>query len=372
MGLPVTVQRGDSLWSLAGRYLGRYERYPEIFEYHNKYVGSSGLGRRGLIPIENPDLIFVGQTVMIPYRGTKTATPPSRVKPAPTRQPIPLEGRYDFTLDPKTSDNPRYKRNYEESHTVSHGSKTTVTTGTVTIESELSGKITLESLSIGQSQLAFDLAVSKDGFEVSQKLRKSGATQAFTELTAEMELGDFVEGPPPRIYVRPKLSAVAGAGPVRVALDPIGPLKFSGSVTPEPVTGTFTCSDGRRWRFTAAVTISVTVTVSPRADMPKEPIPRGINQPQTVRDTQPVSVAQPSGNWNRPLVYVGCGVAAVGVVVVVTVKSPVVVTAAVTAVAWQSVRSFFTWGTRSLAPAAVGGILTTHSVNEKITYHETK
>ncbi len=66
------VRRGDSLWGLAGRYLGSGARWPEIDQFHNEFA----LGGRHpqLLPIKDPNLIFVGQTIFIPPRSLKPHT----------------------------------------------------------------------------------------------------------------------------------------------------------------------------------------------------------------------------------------------------------------------------------------------------------
>jgi nucleoid-associated protein YgaU len=38
MGVRYTVRRGDSLWSLAGRYLGDYTRFQDICDYHDEHA----------------------------------------------------------------------------------------------------------------------------------------------------------------------------------------------------------------------------------------------------------------------------------------------------------------------------------------------
>ncbi len=63
MALRLTVARGDSLWGLANRYLGSGDRYPQIFEFHNREAA-----RFGLPPIKDKDLIYVGQTILMPPR----------------------------------------------------------------------------------------------------------------------------------------------------------------------------------------------------------------------------------------------------------------------------------------------------------------
>ncbi len=66
------VRRGDSLWGLAGQYLGSGARWPEIHKFHDEFA----LGGRHpqLLPIKDPNLIFVGQTIFIPPRSSKPYT----------------------------------------------------------------------------------------------------------------------------------------------------------------------------------------------------------------------------------------------------------------------------------------------------------
>ncbi len=68
MAFRYTVQSGDCLWSLARRYLGSGTRFPDIVAEHNKEaarVARFGYPDR-LLPIEDANLIFVGQTLIVP------------------------------------------------------------------------------------------------------------------------------------------------------------------------------------------------------------------------------------------------------------------------------------------------------------------
>jgi hypothetical protein len=60
-----TVRRGDSLWGLAHRYLDNGAKWRAIYDRHNEEAAKPGRERR-LIPIEDPNLIYVGQYIMIP------------------------------------------------------------------------------------------------------------------------------------------------------------------------------------------------------------------------------------------------------------------------------------------------------------------
>ena len=68
MPLEHEVKRGDSLWGLAGRHLGDFSRWPELFDYHNDQVRKSGGNRGRLFYINDPNLIFVGQILCLPIR----------------------------------------------------------------------------------------------------------------------------------------------------------------------------------------------------------------------------------------------------------------------------------------------------------------
>ena len=47
------IQKGDTLWAIASKFLGNGSKYPEIFEANREVI-------------EDPDKIFVGQKIIIP------------------------------------------------------------------------------------------------------------------------------------------------------------------------------------------------------------------------------------------------------------------------------------------------------------------
>ncbi|MFZ1983580.1 MAG: LysM peptidoglycan-binding domain-containing protein [Desulfatitalea sp.] len=73
------VRRGDSLYSLAGQYLGSGTRWPEIDKFHNEFA--LGGKQPQLLLIKDPNLIFVGQVIFIPPRSLKPYTLTSRCCP---------------------------------------------------------------------------------------------------------------------------------------------------------------------------------------------------------------------------------------------------------------------------------------------------
>ena len=62
------VIEGYSLWRLGHRYLGSGTRWPLILDFHNAEVARFG-SHSPLMPIEDKNLIYVGQTIMVPARG---------------------------------------------------------------------------------------------------------------------------------------------------------------------------------------------------------------------------------------------------------------------------------------------------------------
>lgn len=76
----VVVQRGDTLASLAGEYLGARNRYPEIA------AASAPITQPGGVHLEDPDVIGVGWTLAIPNR---VVTPPADAGQSPPPPPAP-------------------------------------------------------------------------------------------------------------------------------------------------------------------------------------------------------------------------------------------------------------------------------------------
>lgn len=56
------VKKGDTLWDLAGKFLGNHFEWPRLWIYNNRplCILQTGSG------IENPDLIYIGQRLLIP------------------------------------------------------------------------------------------------------------------------------------------------------------------------------------------------------------------------------------------------------------------------------------------------------------------
>lgn len=62
LGIRYSVQPGDTLWGLAGRFFGDPAKWPLIHEHNNSAQAMAATGCR----IADPNLIFVGQVIYIP------------------------------------------------------------------------------------------------------------------------------------------------------------------------------------------------------------------------------------------------------------------------------------------------------------------
>lgn len=56
------VEKGDNLWRIAAKTLGGGNQWPRLWKFNNRREVVRITGRR----IPNPDLIYVGQLLLIP------------------------------------------------------------------------------------------------------------------------------------------------------------------------------------------------------------------------------------------------------------------------------------------------------------------
>jgi LysM repeat protein len=291
MAVSYTIRRGDSLSALAGRYLGNPNKWRDIFDFHNEQVKLRGPGNKALFAIKKPDLIYVGQVVVIPGRGERLKGKPAPVaavgNPAKPAAPVDLKTTYYIgppknpspTLTPTPTPTPTPTATPAPNPPAGRGggafavpldlkSENTafqairykpVVTPDFTMISELSGEITLENLSPDRHRSNWELATTDDQNELSYKLRQSH-DKAFMELTSGM--GMAFDPVTRKAILRPSIAAKAGAGPYEVELKADGPNHFSSTLKLETLQGEW-AQQGRNFKFTASVVIKVDVTMHP-------------------------------------------------------------------------------------------------------------
>jgi hypothetical protein len=173
MALQYTVERGDSLWSLAQRYLGGGPRYPAIRKYHNEQAACfSPHGR--LMSIIDDNLIYVGQTLMIPSREKIPAPGTGQVGTAKT-----LAREIDLKIEYEAD---------EDKNPIAYTPKITLD---YTIAATFFGKVTLEIFNPDRYRRNLELVMSRDEIVLQQSLEKD-CHKAYAALTQSVEVGfDF-------------------------------------------------------------------------------------------------------------------------------------------------------------------------------------
>jgi LysM repeat protein len=87
LGKPYIVASGDNLWNIAKKELGGGSQWPRIWRYNNRREVKKVTGRG----IANPDLIYVGQVLLIPVISGMPKTPAGEITPprhlAPAQKP---------------------------------------------------------------------------------------------------------------------------------------------------------------------------------------------------------------------------------------------------------------------------------------------
>ena len=328
MGMRHIVGQGDSLWDLAGRYLGNNELWPSIHDYHNRFVRRNGGVGRGLLFIENPDLIFIGQAVMVPGRKEERPPKPDPVKRTRrTKRAVPLDAEATYILHPDSVAPTDVTLYQPLKSAVRYGP---FVTPDFTMTSELSGSITLKNMSPLRYRANWELVLSDERNDLSYALRSQGHDAAFLELIAGMEMDfDTVNR---TATIKPSLAAKAGLGPYTLRLEMVSPGRLSWTLKLDTITGEIE-AHRRRFRFSADVAIKIDVTLHPRGK-PDEPAPNPL------RESNPQRV--PATEKNRPRFlptkteWVIGGTFVVGVVIAAAV-SPLLASAGVAATAGTAV-----------------------------------
>jgi hypothetical protein len=241
MAICHTVRRGDSLWGLANRYLGDGAKWPAILERHNLEAARPGRDRR-LLPIKDPNLIYVSQYIMIP--GDRRKVPAGTgTKPEAGRSAVPVNLKVFYTIG---RDTPPMVYVHKEAD--------------LTISSEMSGEIGIELKSADRYHHNLELMLSKAPSEAKFKLAEA-YDPALCALTARPGFG-FDSGTG-KVTITAPIAAKAGLGPYTVSVQAESPLHLSGTLKPNPVEGTVEVG-GRAYKFSAETEFKVDVYLEPK------------------------------------------------------------------------------------------------------------
>ncbi len=241
MAICHTVRKGDSLWSLACRYLGNGTKWPAILKRHNREAAMRGRDKR-LLPIKDRNLIYVGQYIMIPgNRRNVPAANGSRHEASQNALPVNLKVTYTIGRDtlPVVY--------------VKKGADFTVT-------SKMSGQIGVELLSADRHRHSLELAMSRDSAEARMKLQQA-YDPALKALIVEPDINfDPVTN---KVMIKAPIAAKAGLGTYTVEINVETPLHLSGKLKPATAEGTVEV-DGRRYKYSADLELKVDVVLEPK------------------------------------------------------------------------------------------------------------
>jgi hypothetical protein len=281
------IQKGDSLWSLAGRYLGSGTRYPQITAFHNQEAA-----RCGLRHIDNENLIFVGETILIPPR-KKFPEPGNGTKAAGDQLPIPLSQKVTYSIG---RDTPPviYVASY----------------GEYSIKAEMIGKISIENKTPGHLKYVqnYELFMSKDSMQAKQKLYKDH-DPALAALTAKPELV-FESG---RVKIKAPIEAKAHLGAHTIEVKAVTPVQMSGSLKPPTIKGDLEMGRSR-YGYSADIEFKVDVFWHQRPRGGPEPVTSTVKEKTS--QTKMVDLDRPIGNatrWDQTVAEAGKVVAVVSV-----------------------------------------------------------
>lgn len=297
-----TVKQGDSLWSLANRYLGDGTRWSMIRDHHNKEVARFGpQPQHRIFAIDDPDLIFVGQTLWIPPR--QKVMPPGTGEKSKAKKiatPVNLKLKYSIGRDTPPA--------VYISHLVEFD-----------IKAEITGEITIELTSATQYHSNLDITLCNNNLELKQKLSKD-YDPAIRELLSTPKVA-FESG---RVKLKtplaPKAKADIGGYSIEVKLD--APNHMSGTVAPPAIEGKVE-ADGREYKYSADIEFNVDVFLHPKKRPEPGPVAETVKEKApTSKPNQDVGI-EPIGHktkWEEMVAEEGIAVAMITVLLYETYK----------------------------------------------------
>lgn len=253
MSMRHTVNRGDCLWNLAHRYLGSGTKFPDIVQHHNQYVSSLGRHTRW-IAIDDPNIIYVGQTIMIPPR-IKGFSPGTGIKTEASAIATELGCKVEYNFEEGT--NPIKYIPY--------------VTPNYTILTEMTGKITFENLTIDNAMQSFKFSTALDKGEIVSKMTFND--RALTELTKSVEPQfDMNTG---RIKLKASIATKANIGPYTFEAEMDTPNHLKATFKPDPISATVKMGKGK-YKFSADIAFKVDITLHP---MNRDKQPQNVPNP---------------------------------------------------------------------------------------------
>jgi hypothetical protein len=275
MGTRYTVRRGDSLWSLSGRYLEDFTRYQDICDYHNEHVQRHvRVDGQPLIAITDANRIYVGQVLMIPGRGERPPGPRG-TKDKASGPAVPIGAKTEFIMDPAKAGGRPASAAPKSSHghdrfdvpldlTADQRPGAPIRYGPYitpdyTMIGELSGRIVLEDMSPDRHRGNWELAICDDENVLKRKLKERYG-QAFLELTSDMAMKfDPASG---TATIRPRIAAEAGLGSYSFKVEADSPTHFSSTIDLKPIEGSLYLA-GRKFNYSSKLSVKIDITLHP-------------------------------------------------------------------------------------------------------------
>jgi hypothetical protein len=254
MAIRKRVRRGDSLWRLAQRHLGSGTRYPQILDFHNKEAGKNGLRR-----IDQANLIFVGETILLPPR-PKILKQGDGTKVEGDQSAIPANLTVTFVIGRDTP--PIVYKAFS---------------GDYTIMTEMSGGIDVEIASPDRYRHSLELMMSKNTLQARQKLHDAYDPAIFA-LTAKPEMV-FESG---KVKIEAPIATEAKLGPYTLEVNAATPTQLSGSLKPPTINGTLELGR-RKYKYSADIKFKVDVIWHQRPKSEPEPVTETVKKKATVK-----------------------------------------------------------------------------------------
>ncbi len=210
MSIPHKVRPGDSLWFLSHQYLGSGGLWQKIEAHHNQEVAKASAGSR-LRHIGDPNLIFVGETIMIPRLPWQNANAGNGRRLNANRMAQGMDLKVSYKIEGKDN---QYRQELPN----------------CIIEAKLSGNISIENLMQNRHEHNYELAMGRNSAEIKHSMSQFHE-QAFKDLTQSVSL-DFISG---AVKLQAPIMYKAGIGPYTVEVQAENPLTYKGTFKPAPI-----------------------------------------------------------------------------------------------------------------------------------------